>query len=295
MNNVLFEGVYSATFSIYDENMNVKKKSVEELINFNLKNGIKGFYVGGNTGECTVLPNKTRKQMLETVKDYAKGSQIIAHVGSGHLEDVVDLIQHANEVGVDAIASLPPSLTSYYRPEEIVDYYKHIASLTDKPVLAYVTPVLNCDVIWYANEIMKIENVIGIKMSIADYYKFERLKSVNDGDINVLNGPDESMLSGLVMGADGAIGTTYNFMPETACKIYDNFKQGNMEEALKYQNKLNDCIDILFHSNVGKWKSMLNVIGIDAGYTVAPGRMAEKSVLEEVKAALKAAGCLETI
>lgn len=36
MNNVLFEGVYSATFSIYDENMNVKKKSVEELIDSNL-------------------------------------------------------------------------------------------------------------------------------------------------------------------------------------------------------------------------------------------------------------------
>lgn len=295
MNNILFEGVYSATFSIYDENMNVIKKSVDELIKFNLKNGIRGFYVGGNTGECTVLPNKTRMQMLEAVKDSAKGAQIIAHVGSGHLKDVVELIQHANEVGVDAIASLPPSLTSYYRPEEIVDYYKYIASLTDKPVLAYVTPVLNCDIIWYANEIMKIENVIGIKMSIADYFRFERLKCVNNGNINILNGPDESMLSGLVMGADGAIGTTYNLMPQTGCKIYDNFKQGNMEEALKYQNKLNDCIDTLFHSNIGKWKNLLNVIGIDAGYTVAPGHMPEKSALEEVKAVLKAADCLETV
>ena len=295
MNNILFEGVYSATFSIYDENMNVKKKSVEELIDFNLRKGIKGFYVGGNTGECTVLPNKTRKQMLEAVKNCAKDAQIIAHVGSGHLEDVVDLIKHANEVGVDAIASLPPSLTAYYRPEEIVDYYKHIASLTDKPVLAYVTPVLNCDVVWYANEIMKIKNVIGIKMSIADYYRFERLKCVNDGNINILNGPDESMLSGLVMGADGAIGTTYNFMPETACNVYNNFKQDNIETALENQKKLNDCIDILFHSNIGKWKSMLNIIGIDAGHMIAPGRAAEESVLEEVKSALKAAGCLETL
>ena len=279
MNNILFEGVYSATFSIYDENMDVKKKSVEELIDFNLRKGIKGFYVGGNTGECTVLPNKTRKQMLEVVKDCAKGAQIIAHVGSGHLEDVEDLIKHANEVGVDAIASLPPSLTSYYRPDEIIDYYKYVASMTDKPVLAYVTPVLNCDIIWYANEIMKIENVVGIKMSIADYFRFERLKRVNDGNINILNGPDESMLSGLVMGADGAIGTTYNFMPDTACKIYDNFKQGNMAEALKYQNKLNQCIDTLFHSNIGKWKNILNVMGIDAGYTVAPGRMFDLYIL----------------
>ena len=69
MNNILFEGIYAATFSIYDENMNVKRDSVEKLVNYNLKNGLKGFYVGGNTGECTVLPNKTRKQMLEAVKE----------------------------------------------------------------------------------------------------------------------------------------------------------------------------------------------------------------------------------
>ena len=67
--NILFEGVYSATFSVYDKEMNVIKPSIEKLIKYNLKNGIKGFYVGGNTGECTVLPNKTRMQMLETVKE----------------------------------------------------------------------------------------------------------------------------------------------------------------------------------------------------------------------------------
>ena len=69
--NILFEGVYSATFSVYDKEMNVIKPSIEKLISYNLKNGIKGFYVGGNTGECTVLPNKTRMQMLEAVKENA--------------------------------------------------------------------------------------------------------------------------------------------------------------------------------------------------------------------------------
>ena len=83
MSNILFEGIYAATFSIYDENMNVKRDSVEKLVNYNLKNGLKGFYVGGNTGECTVLPNKTRKQMLEAVKEYASpDAKIMAHVGA---------------------------------------------------------------------------------------------------------------------------------------------------------------------------------------------------------------------
>jgi len=281
MNNIIFEGIYSATFSIYDRNMNVVKDSVRQLVNYNLENGIRGFYVGGNTGECTVLPNKTRKQMLETVKECAKEDTIImSHVGAGHLEDVEDLICHANEVGVDAIASLPPSLTSYYRPNEIVDYYKHIASLTDKPVLAYVTPVLTCDIIWYAKQIMEIENVVGIKMSIPNYYLFEQLKQINNGNMNLLNGPDESMLCGLAMGADGAVGTTYNLMPKVACSIYDNYKKGDMKTALRAQNKMNRNIDELVKGNIARWKSALTMLGIDPGYTVAPAAMPSE---EEVK------------
>ena len=124
-NNILFEGVYSATFSVYDKEMNVIKPSIEKLISYNLKNGIKGFYVGGNTGECTVLPNKTRIQMLEAVKENAGDAAIIAHIGAGHLEDTTELLNHANSVGVDAISSLPPSLTAYYKPEEIIEYYKY--------------------------------------------------------------------------------------------------------------------------------------------------------------------------
>ena len=283
MNNILFEGIYSAIFSIYDKNMNVIKDSVRKLIDYNLQNGIRGFYVGGNTGECTVLPNKTRKQMLEVVKESAKEDTVImAHVGAGHLEDVEDLIHHANEVGVDAIASLPPSLTAYYRPNEIVDYYKHIASLTDKPVLAYATPVLTCDVIWYAKQIMEIENVIGIKMSIPNYYLFEQLKRIDNGNINLLNGPDESMLCGLSMGADGAVGTTYNLMPKVACAIYDSYKKGDMKEALRNQNMMNRNIDELVKGNIARWKSALTMLDIDPGYTVAPACMPSDEDVKEL-------------
>lgn len=294
MNNVMFEGIYSATFSIYDENLNVKKDSVAKLLAYNEKNGVKGFYVGGNTGECTVLPNRTRKQMLETVKENVSSDRkIMAHVGAGHLDDVEDLIDHANSVGVDAIASLPPSLTSYYNASEIVEYYKHIASLTNSPVLAYVTPVLTCDPIDFAEQIMKVDNIIGVKMSIPNYYAFERMKLVNNGNINVLNGPDECMLSGLAMGADGAVGTTYNLMPATAVKIYDNFKQGNMQEALKNQHKLNRLVDTLLGNNLATWKSALTVLDIDPGYTVAPARMPSAEEAANIIKNLQETGCLE--
>jgi N-acetylneuraminate lyase len=296
MKNILFEGIYSAIFSIYDENMNVIEDSVKKLIQYGEKNGLRGFYVCGNTGECTVLPNRTRKQMLECVKKYASpSSKIIAHVGAGHLDDVVDLIAHANEIGVDAIASLPPSLTAYYRANEIVEYYRYIASLSKVPVLAYVTSVLNCDLVEFTEKVMAIDNIVGLKMSIPDYYGFERIKTVNGGDINVLNGPDESMLSGLVMGADGAIGTSYNVMPDQACGIYNSFKAGNLAEALNYQHRLNRYIDVYVGKSIVDWKSALRLIGIDPGYTVAPAHKVDEEMFAGFVEKLKANGSYDLI
>lgn len=60
----MFKGVYSAIFSVYDRSMHAKKDTVRGLVDYQLAGGVKGFYVGGNTGECTVLPARTRKEML---------------------------------------------------------------------------------------------------------------------------------------------------------------------------------------------------------------------------------------
>lgn len=282
MNNIKFTGIYSPLYSLYDRKMNVLKESVEKLVRFDLKNGIKGFYVGGNTGECTVLPNRTRKQMLETVKSVSGDFRVIAHIGAGHMEDTLDLLDHANDVGVDAISSLPPALSGYYNAGEIIEYYRILAKKSKSPVLAYVTPVLKCDVMWFVKEIMRIDNVIGIKLTISDYYLFNLVKTVNGGNINVLNGPDESLLAGLAMGADGAIGTTYNFMPKTANEIYHNYQTGDMKTALAKQTELNKVINILLSMNMAYWKIPLIGLGIDVGYTVAPQKMPTAEETEKI-------------
>ena len=100
MDNIKFEGIYSATFSLYDENMNVLKGSVRKLIEYNLKGGVNGFYVGGNTGECTVLPNKTRKQMLETVKETVQISKMLEEMITNK-ENISNNLKDNNELDKD--------------------------------------------------------------------------------------------------------------------------------------------------------------------------------------------------
>ncbi len=282
-----FKGIYSAIFSIYDENMKVKKASVEKLMKYNLDNGILGFYVGGGTGECIVLPNKVRKEMLETVKENSgKDVKIIAHVGAGHFEDTMELVEHSNAVGVDAISSLPPALTTYYSPQETIEYYRILAEKSKSPVLAYVNPILKCDVMWFAEEIMKIDNIIGMKMTIPDYFLFSNLRAKFGEELNLLNGPDETLMAGLSFGADGAIGLTYNIMPMYPTKIYDCFLKKDWDGAIETQMKMNRVIEAMLGGNMARWKVPMEMMGIDMGYTIAPAHLPTKEERDAIEKAL---------
>ena len=290
-----FTGIHSAIFSVYDEQMNVKKETVARMVEGQLADGVRGFYVGGNTGECTVLPAKTRKQMLETVVEVNDGrGKIMAHIGAGHFDEVMDLLEHANTQKIDAIASLPPSLCSYYNHKDTVAYYKALAKNSKFPVYAYVTPVTmqHSELYSFAKELSQIENIAGLKITIPDYFKFALVNQIDGGRLNTLNGPDEMMLSSLVVGADGAIGTTYNIIPKVAVKIFDSFQKGDLKTALEYQNKLNTFIQTMLSfvngRGVGYWKAGLSLLGYDMGYTVFPATPVSEEDLQTLKEKLTA-------
>ena len=295
-----FTGIHSAIFSVYDEQMNVKKETVAKMVEGQLEAGVLGFYVGGNTGECTVLPAKTRKQMLEAVVEANKGrGKIMAHIGAGHFDEVMDLLEHANTQKIDAIASLPPSLCSYYNHKDTIEYYKALAKASKFPVYAYVTPVTmqHSELYSFAKELSEIDNIAGLKITIPDYFKFALVNQIDGGRLNNLNGPDEMMLSSLVIGADGAIGTTYNIVPKVAVKIFESFKAGDLKTALEYQNKLNAFIQTMYGfvngRGLGYWKACLSLLGYDMGYTVFPSSQVSEEDLKVLKEKLTAINFFE--
>ncbi len=291
MFNSKFNGVYSAVFSVYDREMNVKKETVNKLVDYQLGGGIKGFYVCGATGECVVLPLKTQVQMLDAVIDATGGrGQIIAHIGSGRFEDTMALLENANGKKIDAVASLPPSLQGYYNQDETIEFYKTIAKKSKFPVFAYITGIMRGNLVEFAEKLFAIKNIQGIKLTIKDYFVFERICALAKDRMTVFNGPDETMLCGLSMGADGAIGTTYNILPELACDIYAAFKKGDMQSALEKQNRMNDMISAVIGNNIAVWKAILGIKGFDMGYTVEPCIVPRKDEIAALDEKLKKAG-----
>ena len=271
-NNVKFSGIMSALVTCIDENENLKEESMRKIMRWHLKEGFTGFYLTGGTGEGPVLQKETRKRVVEVAKDECGDScHLIAHVGAIDITTAVELAKHAGEVGMHAISSVPPFFFHYGEPQ-IRDYYKALADASGLPVLMYASPLSGVNITWdMVDRLMDIPGMIGLKWTNYDYFTMHRIKELKGGNINVINGPDECLLCGLNMGADGGIGATYNVMPKLFVEIYNKFKAGDIAGAQAAQFKANKVIELLLKYGVGcGCKDMLDWLGYDPGYLVYP-------------------------
>lgn len=285
--NVKFSGVMSALVSCIDDQGNVKEDSMKRLMNWHMDAGLGGFYLCGGTGEGPVLQMETRMRIAEVAKETARpGMKLIAHVGAIDLTTAKKLARHAGEIGLDAISSVPPFFF-HYGEKEIADYYRALADASGLPVLMYASPLSGVNITWdMVDRLMDIPGMIGLKWTSYDYFTMHRIKSLRGGNINVINGPDECLLCGLTMGADGGIGATYNVMPKLFAEIYCSYQDGDMETARAAQFKANKLIEILLKFGVVCGiKDMLDMIGYDCGEQVYP----QKRFTEEERAAFRAA------
>ncbi len=291
MSNIKFTGIMPAIVTPFDENQKLKEKAVREMMDWHFDNGSAGFYICGAMGEGLPLPKETRMNMAEAAVENAKGKGVIIdHIGAANMNDTLELVRHATKAGVDALSSLPPSHFYAYDADEFYGYYKMIADNTDLPVLVYAKGVF-ADLLGLIERVMEIPNVIGAKYTLADYYTFRQLKELNGGDINMLNGPDETLMCGLMMGADGGIGGTYNIMSDKYVKIYDAFKAGDIKAAQEAQYKVNHIIKIMLkYGVVRSGKAVLRMKGFDAGYPVLPQRKLTDAELSSLKSEMTAAG-----
>lgn len=289
--NVKFTGVMSAFVSCIDENENVNEQAMRKLMQWHLKEGLSGFYLTGGTGEGPVLQKETRMEIAEIARDEVKnGASLIAHVGAIDLTTAVELARHAGQIGLDAISSVPPFFFEYGE-REIADYYKALSDASGLPILMYASPMSGIEITWdMVDRLMDVPNMIGLKWTSYDYFTMHRIKELRGGNINVINGPDECLLCGLAMGADGGIGATYNVMPRLFSQIYNSFRAGDLDTARAVQYKANKLIAILLKFGVVCGvKDILTMLGYDCGYQVYP----QKRFTDEECAAFRAE--LETI
>ena len=260
------KGIFTALLTPFDKNDKINEKVLKQLIKFNIDMGVSGFYVGGSTGEAFLMSADERKYVLDIVKAAAGDKTLIAHIGALDENDARALGQHAKELGYDMVSSVTPF---YYQftAAEIKEYYSRLADAAGLPMLVYYLPAMS-GVSMNSGELksfLEDERFAGIKFTSNDFFTLERCRAAFPDKV-IFNGYDEMFMSGLAMGADGAIGSTYNFMADKFVEINRLFGEGKIDEARKIQNEANDIISILCRIGVMKAeKEILNQRGMDFG------------------------------
>ena len=231
-----YQGIFPAFYACYDDEGAISPERVRAFTEYLIGKGVKGLYVGGSSGECIYQSVAERKLLLENVMAAAEGRiTIIAHVACNNTADSRALAAHAESLGVDAIAAIPP-IYFHLPPYGIAKYWNDIsAAAPNTDFIIYNIPQLAGVALSSALlcEMLKNPRVIGVKNSSMPVQDIEMWR---DEGALVFNGPDEQLLSGLAAGAIGGIGGTYAAMPELYLAIYRLFGQGEIARAREIQD-----------------------------------------------------------
>ncbi len=270
-----YHGIIPAFYACYDEAGEISSERVKALVQYFIDKGVQGLYVNGSSGECIYQSVEDRKQILEAVMEVAKGKlTIINHVACNNLKDSVELARHSEELGVDAIAAIPPI---YFRLPEysIAAYWNGISAAAPNtdfiiyniPQLAGVslTPSLY-------KEMLKNPRVVGVKNSSMPVQDIDTFVTLGGEDYVVFNGPDEQFLGGRLMGAKGGIGGTYGAMPELFLRLNQLIADKDLETARQLQATINTIIGKLVSGHGHMYAVIKEVIRINDGLDIGSVR-----------------------
>ena len=272
-----YQGIFPAFYACYNEDGSVSAARVKRFAEYLLNKGVTGLYVGGSSGECIYQSVEERKTILETVMDAVGGKLVvIAHVACNNTADSCELARHAERLGVDAIAAIPP-IYFHLPPYAIADYWNTIsAAAPNTDFIIYNIPQLAGVALstQLLQEMAKNPRVIGVKNSSMPTQDIQMWLDATERELVVFNGPDEQLISGLAIGATGGIGGTYAVMPELFIRMNELIEQGDIPAARAIQYKADRIIYKMCEAKGNLYAVMKEILrrmyGLDLGGVRAP-------------------------
>ena len=294
-------GLIDAPFTPMYADGTVNYEIIPDYAEMLARNGLKGVFINGSSGEGYMLTEHERMSIAETwVRAARKVTttngepfKVIVHVGSCCVKSSRLLAEHAQKIGAWGIGAMAPPFPRINRVEELVRYCEEIAcGASQLPFYFYHIPAFNgaflsmYDFLKTVDESGRIPNLAGIKYTFESLYEYNRCRRYKDGKYDMLHGQDETILPSLAMGgAQGGIGGTTNYNGRVLTGIIDAWTQGDLEAARRLQNYAQDVIDVIccFRGNIVGGKRIMKLIGYDMG----PNRTPFQNMTDEEETLLK--------
>lgn len=268
------EGLIAAPFTPMDEKGNLNPGMIPDYYRFLKNNGVTGAFICGSTGEGVSMTTVEKKQVARLWADCTAEDdafKVMMLLGGTSVADCKELAFYAAEVGLYAVSFTAPF---YFKPANAGVLAEICAGIAETvphmPFYYYHIPVLTggnyamYDLLQAVDE--QVPNFAGIKYTHEDFMDFQSCMSFKNGKYDMLWGRDENMLSALVLGAKGAVGSTFNYAAPLYQDLISAFNARNFAEARVLQQKSIDMIRLLGkYGGISVGKAYMKLVGMNCG------------------------------
>ena len=295
-------GLINAPFTPFHTDGSVNLAPIPAYAELLVRNGLKGVFINGSSGEGYMLTEDERMQLAEAwMQATPEGFKVIVHVGSTCVKSSRRLAEHAQKIGAWGIGAMATPFPKIGRIEELVKYCEEIAAgAPNLPFYYYHIPAFNGAFLSMLDFLKavdgRIPNFAGIKYTFESLYEYNRCRRYKDGKFDMLHGQDETILPCLAMGgAQGGIGGTTNYNGRVLTNILEAWAEGDLNKARELQNFAQDVIDVICHyrGNIVGGKRIMKLIGLDLGPNRTPFQNMTDAEEEAMKTELEAINFFE--
>lgn len=286
------KGLIDAPFTPFHEDGSLNLAPIPEYAALLARNGLKGVFINGSSGEGYMLTEEERMRLAEAwMAAVPEGFKVIVHVGSTSVMSSRRLAEHAQKIGAWGIGAMATPFPKIGSIEQLCRYCEEIASAAPNlPFYYYHIPAFNGAFLSMYDFLKavdgRIPNFAGIKYTFESLYEYNRCRRYQHGKFDMLHGQDETILPCLAMGgAQGGIGGTTNYNGRCLTGILEAWEKGDLEKARQLQDFAQDVIDVIcnFRGNIVGGKRIMKLIGLDLG----PNRVPFMTVTEEEELELR--------
>ena len=285
----LFKGSGVALVTPFDEEGNIDFNVLEDLINFQIKNGTDALIICGTTGEARTMTKDEQISVVKfAVEKTNKRIPVIAGAGGNNTKEVVEFSKIMEDAGADGLLSVTP----YYNKASYDGLIKHYHSQGDAvniPIIVYNVPGrtgLNISPN-QMKEISEHENIVGIKEASGDIVQAMEIRRLCP-NLDIYSGNDDIVVPLMSIGGKGVISVLANIMPKETSEMCHLYLDGNEKEPGKKQVKYLKLIKALFKEvNPVPVKAALEIMGYNSTNLRLPLTKANKNTFDELKEILK--------
>ncbi|RRD80495.1 N-acetylneuraminate lyase [Alloprevotella sp. OH1205_COT-284] len=296
------KGLINAPFTPFHEDGTLNLAPIPEYAELLRRNGLKGVFINGSSGEGYMLTEDERIRLAEAWMAAAPHDfKVIVHVGSTSVVSSRRMAEHAQSIGAWGIGAMATPFPKMASVEQLCTYCETIASAAPQlPFYYYHIPAFNQAFLSMYDFLQavdgRIPNFAGIKYTFESLYEYNRCRRYKGGKFDMLHGQDETLLPCLAMGgAQGGIGGTTNYNGRCLSSIIEAWEQGDLLRARELQDFAQDVIDVIcdFRGNIVGGKRIMKLIGLDLGPNRVPFMSVTPDEEKELRRRLEVIGFFE--